>query len=92
VLQETRAALWCAPPALRERALQYLNTRSAALLDVADDGSSLLIATRFASTVQLHVVEMPLLVLQERALTVDVLLFLQRCADSAGAFSSSMAW
>jgi dipeptidyl aminopeptidase/acylaminoacyl peptidase len=49
-----------APPALRERALQYLNTRSAALLDVADDGSSLLIATRFASTVQLHVVEMPL--------------------------------
>jgi dipeptidyl aminopeptidase/acylaminoacyl peptidase len=49
-----------APQALRERALQYLNTRSAALLDVADDGSSLLVSTRFGSTAQLHLVEMPL--------------------------------
>ena len=49
-----------APPGLRERALQYLNTRSAGLLDVADDGSSLLISTRFASTAQLHAVEMPM--------------------------------
>jgi dipeptidyl aminopeptidase/acylaminoacyl peptidase len=49
-----------APPGLRDRALQYLNTRSAGLLDVADDGSSLLISTRFASTAQLHAVEMPM--------------------------------
>ncbi|HEX4383725.1 MAG TPA: prolyl oligopeptidase family serine peptidase, partial [Myxococcales bacterium] len=49
-----------APHALRERALQYLNTRSAALMDVSDDASSLLITTRFASTAQLHLVESPL--------------------------------
>ena len=48
------------PPALRERAQQFLNTRSASLMDVADDGSSLLITTRFASTAQLHVVEAPM--------------------------------
>jgi dipeptidyl aminopeptidase/acylaminoacyl peptidase len=45
---------------LKDRVLQYLNTRSAALLDATDDGSAMLISTRFASTAQLHVVEMPL--------------------------------
>jgi len=48
------------PIELRERAGQYLSARFASLLDVSDDGAALLIATRFASTNQLHVVEMPL--------------------------------
>ena len=45
---------------LRARTVQYLNARSATLLDLTDDGSAILIATRFASTAQLHLVEMPL--------------------------------
>jgi len=49
-----------APKPLRERALRYLNTRSAPLLDVSDDGGQLLVSTRFASTAQLHLVEMPM--------------------------------
>jgi dipeptidyl aminopeptidase/acylaminoacyl peptidase len=48
------------PPELKERVGQYLNSRAASLLDVSDDGAELLIATRFASTNQLHVVETPL--------------------------------
>jgi dipeptidyl aminopeptidase/acylaminoacyl peptidase len=48
------------PADLRARAGQYLDARAAALQDVSDDGSALLIATRFGSTNQLHVVEAPL--------------------------------
>ncbi len=48
------------PPQLRARIEQYQNSRSANALDVAADGSQLLIATRFASTNQLHVVEQPM--------------------------------
>jgi len=48
------------PAQLRARIEQYQNSRSANALDVAADGSRLLIATRFASTNQLHLVEQPL--------------------------------
>ena len=48
------------PADLRARTGQYLNTRAANLADVSEDGSTLLISTRFASTAQLHLVEMPL--------------------------------
>src|SRR5919106_6941006 len=48
------------PPELRTRVDQYLNARAADLLDVADNGSALLIATRFASTAQLHPVRQPM--------------------------------
>jgi dipeptidyl aminopeptidase/acylaminoacyl peptidase len=48
------------PAGLRERTDQYLNARQAVLADVSDDGGTLLVSTRFASTAQLHVVEMPL--------------------------------
>ena len=48
------------PANLKSRTGQYLNARSAALADVSGDGGALLITTRFASTAQLHVVEMPL--------------------------------
>src|SRR5207245_7293812 len=48
------------PADLRSRTGQYLNARAASLADVSDDGGALLITTRFASTAQLHVVEMPL--------------------------------
>jgi dipeptidyl aminopeptidase/acylaminoacyl peptidase len=48
------------PADLRERVDQYLNARAAVLADVSDDGGTLLVSTRFASTAQLHVVEMPL--------------------------------
>lgn len=48
------------PPSLSARLEQYQNARSAALLDVAPDGGSLLVGTRFGSTVQLHLVERPL--------------------------------
>jgi len=48
------------PAGLRERTDQYLNARAAVLADVSDDGATLLVSTRFASTSQLHVVEMPL--------------------------------
>ena len=45
---------------LRQRVRQYLNARSARLLDTTPDGKRLLIATRFADTAQLHLVEQPL--------------------------------
>src|SRR5712692_10622193 len=48
------------PPQLRTRIEQYQNSRSANALDVVADGSQLLIATRFASTNQLHVIEQPM--------------------------------
>ena len=48
-----------APPELRHRVLQYLYARSASLLDVADDGSAILIATRFGGTRQMHLVDHP---------------------------------
>jgi dipeptidyl aminopeptidase/acylaminoacyl peptidase len=48
------------PEELRARSSQYLSARAAILADVSDDGNTLLISTRFASTSQLHVVEMPL--------------------------------
>src|SRR3989442_2662449 len=48
------------PAQLRARIEQYKTSRSANALDVAADGSQLLIATRFASTNQLHLVEQPM--------------------------------
>jgi dipeptidyl aminopeptidase/acylaminoacyl peptidase len=48
------------PAALAARLEQYQNARAAALLDVAPDGSAFLVGTRFASTVQLHLVSRPL--------------------------------
>lgn len=48
------------PPELRKRVLQYLEARSANLMDVSRDGKQVLISTRFADTNQLHVVEQPL--------------------------------
>jgi len=48
------------PPGLRERMNRYQNARSAALLDVAEDGGAVLVATRFGSTAQLHLVSQPL--------------------------------
>ncbi|HYQ81059.1 MAG TPA: S9 family peptidase [Anaeromyxobacteraceae bacterium] len=48
------------PAPLAERLAQYLEPRSAALLDVTADGQAMLVATRFGSTLQLHLVEQPL--------------------------------
>jgi len=48
------------PAALAARLDPYQNARAAALLDVAPDGSAILVGTRFASTVQLHLVSRPL--------------------------------
>jgi len=48
------------PPALAARLEQYQNARSASLFDVAPDGNAMLVGTRFASTVQLHLVSRPL--------------------------------
>ncbi|NVJ26414.1 MULTISPECIES: prolyl oligopeptidase family serine peptidase [Myxococcus] len=48
------------PDAFRQRMEQYLEARSASLVDISDDGKQLLITTRFADTNQLHVVEMPM--------------------------------
>lgn len=45
---------------LRQRMLQYLQTRAAGLQDIAEDGESLLISTRFGDTSQLHLVSQPL--------------------------------
>lgn len=44
---------------LRTRMLQYLQVRSARVLDVDDVGSAILITTRFADTDQLHIVHRP---------------------------------
>ena len=49
-----------ASPELRARVRQYLNARAAALLDTTPDGKHILLATRFADTSQLHVVEQPM--------------------------------
>ncbi|TSC23936.1 alpha/beta fold hydrolase [Corallococcus sp. Z5C101001] len=48
------------PPALSQRVQQYLESRSAQLLDVSGDGQQVLISTRFGDVNQLHLVEMPL--------------------------------
>ncbi|MFO0681644.1 MAG: alpha/beta fold hydrolase [Sandaracinus sp.] len=48
------------PPALHARLQQYLETRMATVQDVSDDGESLLVTTRFASTAQLHRVSGPM--------------------------------
>lgn len=48
------------PAALAARLEQYQNARSAALFDVAPDGNAILVGTRFASTMQLHLVSRPL--------------------------------
>ena len=45
------------PAGLKARVGQYLNARGVSILDLSDDGSKMLIATRFGSTSQLHVVE-----------------------------------
>jgi dipeptidyl aminopeptidase/acylaminoacyl peptidase len=48
------------PPALKDELLQYQNVRGAAFADWTPDGKSILIATRFGDTAQLHRVDMPL--------------------------------
>ena len=48
------------PPALKDLLLQYQNVRGAAFADWTPDGKSILIATRFGDTAQLHRVDMPL--------------------------------
>ncbi|HWM87230.1 MAG TPA: prolyl oligopeptidase family serine peptidase [Kofleriaceae bacterium] len=47
------------PDPLRDRLQQYLNTRSASLSDIADDGRSVLVATRFGDSNQVHLVASP---------------------------------
>ncbi len=47
------------PAPLAERLAQYLEPRSAALLDVTADGGAVLVSTRFGDTAQLHLVERP---------------------------------
>lgn len=47
------------PPALRDRMNQYLNVRSASLLDFDDRGDRVLITTLFGNTNQLHIVDRP---------------------------------
>lgn len=48
------------PKALRQRMNQYLNTRSASLQDLRDDGKQVLITTRFGQTSQLHLLDAPM--------------------------------
>src|SRR5688572_27041335 len=48
------------PPEVAERMLQYQNTRGVSILELAEDGKSLLIGTRFGDTTQLHRVDKPL--------------------------------
>ncbi len=48
------------PDALRSRFNQYLSTRSAWLTDIAPDGQSVLVSTRFGEATQLHHVTAPL--------------------------------
>lgn len=48
------------PEALAQRAGQLLEARAARLLDVSTTGDSILIATRFGESNQLHVVDQPL--------------------------------
>ena len=48
------------PAALAQRAGQFLEARAARLLDVSAGGDSVLVATRFGQSNQLHVVDQPL--------------------------------
>ncbi len=48
------------PAALRERMNQYLNVRAASFADFSDDGTQILISTRFGNTDQLHLVSSPM--------------------------------
>jgi dipeptidyl aminopeptidase/acylaminoacyl peptidase len=48
------------PAALVQRLDQYLNTRSASVGDISDDGKRMLVGTRFAETSQVHVVDGPM--------------------------------
>jgi dipeptidyl aminopeptidase/acylaminoacyl peptidase len=48
------------PPELHARLQQYLETRTATVQDISDDGARLLITTRFANTAQAHEVSAPL--------------------------------
>ncbi len=48
------------PPELHARLQQYLETRTATVQDVADDGASMLVTTRFANTAQAHRMSAPL--------------------------------
>ncbi len=48
------------PSDLKARMQPYLEARSAALRDISDDASTLLVSTRFGSTTQLHLVTRPL--------------------------------
>jgi dipeptidyl aminopeptidase/acylaminoacyl peptidase len=47
------------PDELRGRLEQYLETRSAGLTDISDDGKAILISTRFGSSSQIHLVSRP---------------------------------
>ncbi|MFO0840067.1 MAG: alpha/beta fold hydrolase [Phycisphaerae bacterium] len=47
-------------PAMRERMLQYLENRRTGLRSVSDDGSSILITTRFGGANQIHLLTMPM--------------------------------
>jgi dipeptidyl aminopeptidase/acylaminoacyl peptidase len=48
------------PEALHARLQQYLETRSATVQEMSDDGRAMLLTTRFADTAQLHLVSMPM--------------------------------
>jgi dipeptidyl aminopeptidase/acylaminoacyl peptidase len=48
------------PAALHARLQQYLETRSATVQEMSDDGSAMLLTTRFADTAQLHLVTSPM--------------------------------
>lgn len=48
------------PVEIKERLRQFQNTRSASISDWTPDGKSMLIATRFGSTSQFHMVNQPL--------------------------------
>src|SRR5688500_9481026 len=47
------------PDELRQRLEPYLNTRSGGISDLADDGQSMLITTRFGESAQVHFVARP---------------------------------
>lgn len=48
------------PDTVRQRMLQYLEVRPHGLAGISDDGSRLLVQTRFANTAQLHLVTQPM--------------------------------
>ncbi|HUS67253.1 MAG TPA: DPP IV N-terminal domain-containing protein, partial [Kofleriaceae bacterium] len=47
------------PDELRQRLEPYLNTRSAGISDIAEDGSSILVTTRFGNALEVHLVTRP---------------------------------